>query len=96
MYLAAQPELKHKLLAEVMPTLEKRAAAGNLKDEFSYEDAQEFEYTHRVFYESLRIEPPASMSMMSCFTKDVNVGGVDIKANQQFSIAIESLHHNPE
>ena len=81
MYLAAQPELKDRLLSEVMPTLETRAAAGNLKDEFSYEDAQEFEFTHHVFYESLRIEPPISASMLSCFSKDVNVGGVDIKAN---------------
>jgi len=30
MYLAAQPALKDKLLAEVMPILEKRAANGSL------------------------------------------------------------------
>jgi len=36
------------------------------------------------------------MGMISCFTKDVTLGGIKIKANQQVCVAIDVLHRNPD
>jgi len=55
-YLTMKPELKHRLLAEVMPKLE--SVSDDFMNGFDHDMADDFEYTKMCYSESLRLEPP--------------------------------------
>lgn len=56
----------------------------------------EFNLLQRCFYEALRIEPPVSSAIVSTMNESQVVGGILIKKNQPFTIAIEQMHHDPK
>ena len=55
------PEIKTKLLEEILPPVEK--VKNNIVDGLEYDTVMDFEYLHQCFNESLRIEPPALVSV---------------------------------
>ena len=59
-YVAKHPTVKERLLAEIIPPLEK--AQRNWLENFTYEIGQEFTYLQCCWQESLRIEPPVPCS----------------------------------
>lgn len=60
------------------------------------EAADEFEYLRYCFYEAMRIEAPGPMTSSNCFSEDVTVNGVTIKAGDSFFVNIDDIHHNPD
>lgn len=70
-YLTRCPYIKQKLLDEILPPL---ADLTDLVKELTYEQVMDFEYLQYCFNESLRIEPPASISFASTVDRDCTVG----------------------
>lgn len=58
MHLANNHEVRNKLLAEILPSVE--AAKDNIVENLEYETVKEFDYLYHCYNESLRIEPPAA------------------------------------
>lgn len=59
-YLHKHPEIKEKLLKEILPPVEK--VKENIIGNLEYDTVMEFEYLRQCYYESLRKEPPANIS----------------------------------
>lgn len=59
-YLTKNQDVKLKLLDEIMPVLTK--VSTNLMD-LDYDTVMDFNYLMQCYNESLRIEPPAAVSM---------------------------------
>ncbi len=59
--MAKHPEYKAKLLKEILPPVQK--VADNIIEGLEYDTVMDFEYLHQCFYEVLRIEPPAALSL---------------------------------
>jgi cytochrome P450 len=66
-----QPDIKAKLLEEVLPPVE--AAKDNIVEGLEYDRVMEFEYLHQCFYETLRICPPGGVSLYMTMSQDTNV-----------------------
>lgn len=60
-YLTKHHEIKKKLLAEILPPLEK--VKDNIVDNFDYDTVMEYEYLQQCYSEILRMEPPAANSV---------------------------------
>lgn len=60
-YLTKHQEIKKKLMQEILPSLE--LVKDNFVDGLVYDTVMEFDYLRQIFYETLRIEPPASFSV---------------------------------
>jgi cytochrome P450 len=89
------PDVKKKLLEEIIPVVE--AAKENIVENLKYETVMDLEYLHLCFYESLRIDPPAVVSLSQTFTQDVVLkNGLEIKKDEVFFVFIEGIHHDPE
>lgn len=58
-HMTKRPDLEKKLLAEILPPLEK--VKNNLVEGFTLDIAQDFEFLQHCWYESMRMEPPANM-----------------------------------
>lgn len=54
------PACKEKLRAEVIPAVE--AAADDIVNKLEYETVMDFDYLHWVYYETLRMLPPTTIS----------------------------------
>ena len=65
-YLTKHPDIKAKLMDEILPPVEK--VKDNILEGLDYDTVMEFEYLHNCYSESLRIEPPASISIQSTVT----------------------------
>ena len=93
------PEVKAKMLAEIDPLM--NSCSDNIQEKMTLEMAEEkLIYTRYAYMESLRIEPPASITTFQAFSKDVTLeSGVKaklpkftIRKGDVFCIAIESIH----
>lgn len=78
-YLAKHPEYKAKLLAEILPAVE--SVRDNILEGLEYDTVMDFEYLHQCFYEVLRIEPPAALSLHQTFDEDVTLEFNDSKVH---------------
>eukprot|EP00352_Strombidinopsis_acuminata_P005258 CAMPEP_0176371530 /NCGR_PEP_ID=MMETSP0126-20121128/24762_1 /TAXON_ID=141414 ORGANISM="Strombidinopsis acuminatum, Strain SPMC142" /NCGR_SAMPLE_ID=MMETSP0126 /ASSEMBLY_ACC=CAM_ASM_000229 /LENGTH=90 /DNA_ID=CAMNT_0017731023 /DNA_START=217 /DNA_END=489 /DNA_ORIENTATION=+ len=87
-YLNRQPKLKAKLHDEVEKITSKFKDSKDFIENYDMETADEFEYLRHCFYESMRIEPPVSISSSNCFNQDVTIDGVKIKSCDGFFINI--------
>lgn len=67
-YLDMYPEVKKKLLDEILPPVE--AAKDDIPKNLDYETVMDLDYLHMVFYEALRIEPPAQFGTAATMTED--------------------------
>ena len=92
--MSKNPDMKEKLLAEVIPAVE--AAKDDIANKLDYNTVMDFEYLHQCFYESLRMEPPFNISLQQCFSRDVTMfDGLTIKKDTNFFVNIEAMHHDP-
>ena len=66
-----------------------------MADEISIEslDLNKDDYLKLVIYETLRIEPPVTMSTSFLMTEDSEISGIKIKANDMLVANIQKLHH---
>jgi cytochrome P450 len=78
-YMTMHPEYHQRVIAEIMPTLEK--ASNDFVNLLSPDVVDEFVYTKQCVYETLRICPSGPCTMPSMFSQDVTIGGVDFKAH---------------
>ena len=93
-YMAKNPEMKKKLLAEIIPVVE--AAKDDIASKLEYDKVMDFEYLHQCFYESMRIEPPVGISVHQSFSRDVTMfDGLTVKKNTIFYVSIIAMHHDP-
>jgi cytochrome P450 len=60
-YLTKHQDIKRKLLAEILPPLEK--VKDNIVEDFTYDTVMKYEYLQQCYSEVLRIEPPAANSV---------------------------------
>lgn len=83
MYLDNLPEIKQKLLHEILPAVE--AVKDDIVEKLEYETVMDFEYLHKVFYETLRIETPLQFSNPWTTTEDITFkNGFTIKKGDMF------------
>lgn len=103
MYSICNPEVKKKILVEVDALM--KECKDNIKDKMTIDLTEDMlVYTRYAYMESLRIEPPASLTTIQCFSKDVTFeSGVKaklpkftIKKGQPFLIAIEMIQKDPK
>lgn len=96
-YLNQNTQFKQKLLDEVVPVV--ASVKDNLLDGFTYEMATEFTYLQYVYNESLRIEPPASISGSQAFSEDTKISMGDQKVlfakDEPFLMNFQAIHHDP-
>ena len=57
-FMEKHPEYKRKLLDEIIPAV--KPVADRIVKGLDYDRVMEFEYLPRCFYESIRIQPPAT------------------------------------
>jgi len=85
-YLTKHQDIKRKLLAEILPPLER--VKDNIVEDFTYETVMEYEYLQQCYNEVLRIEPPAANSVQQTVLSDTEIGKGDqkmtIKAGASF------------
>jgi cytochrome P450 len=71
----------------------------NIVEGLEYDTVMDFEYLHQCYYESLRIEPPISVSLHQTMSEDtyltVNGEQVLFKKDQIYLILINEIHHDP-
>ena len=93
LYSTFDPAVQEKLNAEVDANLD--PISDDLKNKFTIDVADNFNYMFMCYNESLRIVPPAVGSDSSCFSEDVNIGGVNIRARDSVFLNIDQIHHDP-
>ena len=87
-----RPDLKEKFFAEINPMLEK--CKDNFMDLMTQEMTDELEYLKLLYNEVLRFDTPVPTSSTSCFSKDVNINGINIKKGTAFFISMACMHRN--
>jgi cytochrome P450 family 6 len=96
-YTTRHAEYGAKLLEEVYPVLEK--ASNNIVEDLDYDSVQEFEYLQQCYNESLRIEPPANITVPSTVTKELTIGKGDkaltLKPGMLITQMTDAVHHDP-
>lgn len=103
MYSINLPEVKSKILAEVDTLMD--LCKDDVRNKLTVEVAEEhLIYTRYAYMESLRIEPPASLTTIQTFNRDVTFeSGVKsklpkftLKKGEAFMIAIEEIQKDPK
>lgn len=99
-YLTMHPEYKTKLLAEILPPVEK--VHENIIEGLEYDTVMDFDYLRQCYNESLRIEPPASSSGHATVDVDTTItrkdgkGQLLIKKDQLLMFNFSAIHHDPD
>ena len=92
-YLTQNKTIQERLVKEHSPALEKSKA--DFIELLTSEEVDDFEFTKRCMYESLRACPPASANFPSRFYKTTKSGGVQFTPDDTFVVNIESVCHDP-
>ncbi len=97
-YITKHPEIKAILMDEILPPVEK--VKENILEGLNYDTVMEFEYLQNCYNESLRIEPPASVSILSTTIQDTVIGyggavPITFKKGHYFQILFNEIHHDP-
>lgn len=97
-YMTKHEDMKSQLLKEILPPVER--AKGNLTEGLTYDAVQDFSYLMQCFYESLRIEPSGTTSVLFTVDEDTSFNVKDrkilVKKDTLCNISFESIHHNPD
>jgi cytochrome P450 len=92
-FLTMYPEIKAKLMAELLPELEP------IKDDFvgklTTEVADRFDYLRRCWYETMRLQAPTPNSTVYMFAKPVTMQGVEFTPTTNFVINFDAIHTDP-
>jgi cytochrome P450 len=89
MFLAQNPDLKERLLNEIMPVMTE--VKDNILEKLTYSKVQDFDFLIRCFFESLRIEPPVPVSSNQCFSEDVTINGFTFRAGDAFWVCMGAI-----
>lgn len=86
-------------MEEIRPPVEK--AKHDIVNALDYDTVIDFEYLQMCYSESLRIEPPVANSSGQTVMNDTdftygNGKKINLKPGMNFSINIESIHHNSD
>ena len=92
-HLTLLPDMKKRLLAETEPVLRQAEQTGLVRS-LTTEMVDGFTFTSNCFYESLRMEPPTSVSGAACFSKDTRICGVNFAKDLGFVIMIFLMHRD--
>lgn len=97
-YMTRHPEYKAKLVEEVCPAVAK--AGADIVENLDYDTVQDFEYLQHCYQESLRIEPPANLTVPSTVLQECTIGkgdmAVTLKPGMLFMTLIHEIHHDPD
>jgi cytochrome P450 len=74
-YIHKYPEIKHKLLEQIRPPVDK--VADDIVNGLDYDTVMEFDYLKACWYESLRIEPPVVQSIFTGLNTDTVINAGD-------------------
>ncbi len=87
--------VRQSLSANFASFSDPKASLESLAAELSIEslDLARDDYLKNVIYETLRIDTPVQMSTSFCVTEDIDIGGVNIRANEMMMANIYKLHH---
>lgn len=98
-YVEKHPEVKEKLLAEILPPCEK-VGTENIKESLDYDTVTEFTYLANVFFETMRIEAPVATANAQYSIQDITIGEgsrkFNLKKGQNFMLSIYEMHHCEE
>lgn len=89
--LTIQPDLKKKLIEETEPVITEAEKTDIVKG-LTTEKVDDFNFTRNCFYESLRCDPPTTVSGAACFMEDVKIGKVVFPKNLGFVLCIFMMH----
>jgi cytochrome P450 len=96
-YLTRHPEFKQKLKDEICPPVE--AVKDDIVGKLDYDTVMDFSYLQYCFMESLRIEPPASISTAMTCTADLTLGSGDFRVTLPkgtiFHTLAQEIHKHP-
>ncbi|CDW82123.1 cytochrome family subfamily polypeptide 55 precursor [Stylonychia lemnae] len=100
-YLIKHPNILQRVREECIKDLDVKEGLKNLSDEkwgdlLTYEGISSCNYLQYCILETLRIDPPARVTSPHCFTETIDVCGKVIKADTQWHVDIQYLHHNPK
>jgi len=89
MYLSQHPELKTRLIDEIMPVM--TDVKDDILEKLTWGKVENFDFLIHCFYESLRIEPPVPVSSNQCFSEDVTINGFTFKAGECFWVCMAAI-----
>merc|ERR1712025_276901 len=85
--------VKAKLVEEIDRNMDK--ISDDLLNQLTISYADNFDYLQQCYMESLRLYPPAPQTGSGCFSEDVIIGGVKVRARDPVFLNIEQSHHDP-
>ena len=85
--LARDPDTQQQVRAEINTVI----PSGDV----SAGDIDKLHLTRAVFYEAMRLYPPAPQMVRDCVA-DANVAGIEVKKGMTITIPIYALHRNPD
>lgn len=72
--MAMNPNIKQKLLAEILPAVDR--VKNDIVDGLEYDTVMDFEYLPKCFYEVLRLEPSVPVSFPANMSKEMTINKV--------------------
>ncbi|CDW81283.1 cytochrome family subfamily polypeptide 55 precursor [Stylonychia lemnae] len=86
---------RHQCITQFKTTQEeiKEFSADQWKAVMNYDG--QYPFTEQIILESLRIDPPVTMSTPHYFVEDTIINGVKVHKDSQWHINMTALHHNP-
>ena len=91
-HLLHRPDLKERLDAELNPMLEK--CKENFMQLMTTEVIEDLEYLKMFYNEVLRYDTPIPTSSTTCFSKDVNINGINFKEGDPVLLCMSEMHRS--
>lgn len=96
-YLTRHTEFKQKLLAELSSVTQ--PIGDDLVNKLDYETVQDLNYLQCCYYESLRMEAPAAVTLISTVLQDTTIGQGDLSVHMKkgmiFLVLLQEIHKDP-
>jgi cytochrome P450 len=89
-----EPEEFARLRATIDPLMDK--VKDDIMNKMDSESVQELDFVKYCYLETMRRTFPANSSSTSCFTKDLSICGIDVKAGEAFYVYLEAIGNDPE
>lgn len=93
-YLAMHDDIRARYMDEITSVLDR--SAENFDELFTSEDVESFSFVRNCWYESMRLQPPASGSSLNRFSKTVTIKGIEFTPTTGFSINFDAIHKDPK
>ena len=93
-YLTINPKILDTARNEIKGLLNGIDTEENWKKVLSYDELDKLKYSGMCLNESLRIEPPVTVTSAIRLTETLEIGGYTIRDDTNININIKLLHHN--